>query len=370
MYPGRRSSSARISRRLLPGDHEGRRAVQLRGVRGQRSVPRALVARVIPALPPFKGIGAAADLGSARFLRPVRAAQTVVSLRPGGSDASTGALRPTRAGSEIRGSRDRASTARAGRDLDGFPLPRSIGFRHVALQEPVLRAARLSFEWDLSPRFPEVRGAITEILRDATGSSQEWVWDSDEEVGPTVAAWNEKNQLFLIAGTRRLDCITESPDTPSIRDAAANSVQGCLAALNLDHLTGTMGAGTWMLAAEDSRQATEALEAWLFNESLRTTLQPLGGRPDDLIVSIRFDTGGDVTTSLRTEPLTDTQAAASPYFLSDAEPTDFPPASVIVEVERRQAEDCDPPQALSRAERHLEQVLAETERLLATVEVK
>lgn len=243
-------------------------------------------------------------------------------------------------------------------------------FPQVALQEPVLRAAHFSFEWSVAPRFPDVRGAITEVLRSASGDSNDWFWDSDSESGSVIVVSNEDERLHLFARPRGVDVISEKPDLEALSGTAAACLDQCLRLLNVHEVSAARAGATWLLAAADSRQAEATLEKWLFDAHLRTTLDPFGGRPDDLVVMLRFDTESGVTTFLRAEPVTDEEAAASPYFLSDLDSADFPPAGLIVDMSRQHGDTFDATQALERAGRHLGQLRAQGERLLATVEME
>ncbi len=236
----------------------------------------------------------------------------------------------------------------------------------MPLQEPVLRAVSFAFGWDLPPRFPDMRGTLTDILRGALDVKKDWSWDSGPD-GPMVFAWNDEARLHALATPQGLDLVSEKPEAGKLAETAAASLADCLSTLHLDQVQRCAAAAAWTLAAEQPQEASQGLEAWLGGAALRRKLESLGGRPDDLIFSFRFGPNDGVVTTLRAEPVTDKQAANGPFFLSEMDPSEFAPASLYVHVERSHDGDFSPAEALERAGRHLEHVYSQGNKLLATV---
>jgi len=237
----------------------------------------------------------------------------------------------------------------------------------VPVQEPVLRNVYYEFGWLRAPRFPDVRGAITDVLRAATDSPEDWTWDSGAD-GAYVLSWNAENRLHLLASAEGLSIISEHPDQRALALSGEATLAACTDLLNVKTLSHCSAGAMWTLAAKDSRDAEAALEAWLFASEFRTRLSVLGGRPDDLIVSVRFENDTGVVTMLKAEPVTDEQAANGPFFISEMEVAEFPPAALLVSLDRRhRQEDFAASAGLARSSRHLEQILAHAEKLLATV---
>jgi hypothetical protein len=202
-------------------------------------------------------------------------------------------------------------------------------------------------------------------LRRATQDDASWAWDADQD-GPIVTAWNEEQRLYFLVASKRLKIVTELPEPSSLELAARTVLPDFLTTLHLDKLEGCGAGGTWTLAAPDSHAAAEGFERWLFSARLRSKLEALGGRPDDLILSLRFDNADEVTTYLRAEPATDRYAAEGPFFVT-GQVEDYPPASLIASIDRDQQSPLSGEAALDRARHHLEQVLNQAERALATV---
>lgn len=236
----------------------------------------------------------------------------------------------------------------------------------MALQEPVLRGVNLSFGWEQSPLFSDVRGALTKVLVAATEAGERWIWDRmDGE--PVVMASNDERHLFTFLHPEGLEITSEHPDTDAVTAVAGSSVERCLDRMEIGELRRVGVGACWTLAAEQADQAEAALEEWLFSSRLRTTLGALGGRPDDLIVSARFEADNGVVTTLRTEPLTDEQAANGPFFISDMEASEFPPAMLFVRVEREHEARFGPAEGVERSTRVLQQVLGQGNKLIATL---
>jgi hypothetical protein len=220
--------------------------------------------------------------------------------------------------------------------------------------------------WKHAPRFMDVRGAITELAVAAIGHD-EWRWDNISG-DPVVVVWSEDTRLNVVVSPTGIDIASEQPDTEGVVAVAAMCVAPCLALMNVEEVSEVGGFASWTLAAADADRVESALEGWLFGPSLRTTLGALGGRPDDLILSVRFETDSGVVTILRTEPLTDEQAANGPYFFSDMKSSEFPPASLFARIDRDHRSTFPRAQAAERSQRLLNQVLVQGDKLLATVE--
>ncbi len=234
------------------------------------------------------------------------------------------------------------------------------------LQEPVLRGVSLSFGWEHSPLFSDVRGALTKVLVAATEAGERWVWDRmDGE--PVVMASNDERRLFTFLHPEGLEITSEHPDTDAVAAVAGSSVERCLDRLEIAELRRVGVGAYWTLAAGKANQAGAALEGWLFSPRLRTTLGALGGRPDDLIVSARFEADNGVATTLRTEPLTDEQATNGPFFISDMEASEFPPALLLVRVDREHEASFGPAEGVERSSHVLHQVLSQGNKLIATL---
>jgi hypothetical protein len=224
----------------------------------------------------------------------------------------------------------------------------------------------MRFAWALSPHLPDVGGALTDVLRGATGSPDGWAWDTGPD-GPAVAAWDDERRLHLLVTPTGLSLTSERPDSEALSAAADATLMGCAELLHVTEMAGVGSGGIWTLAAENFGEAEEALEHWVFSTHLRTTLEPLGGRPADLILTLRFDAPGNVTTFVKVEPGTDKYAATGPYFISDMDESEFPPACLIADIDRRQDQAFAPSEAVERASRQLEHVTAQGQKLLATV---
>jgi hypothetical protein len=183
-----------------------------------------------------------------------------------------------------------------------------------------------------------------------------------------VAAWNTERKLHIAASPGDLDIVSESPDPEGMFAALSRALPGCVQALGLSELTGVGASAVWTLAAENVNDAETALERWLMSPSLRTIMNPLGGRPDDLIVDMYFTTDTGLSSSFRIEPATDEQAAKGSFFISDRDVSEFSPGLLIMRIDRRQKRENLGSEAVARAQRHLEQVLTQGRTLMATVE--
>jgi len=236
----------------------------------------------------------------------------------------------------------------------------------VALQEPVLRSVGLGFRWALGPRYADVRGELTEILAAATDAADNWAWDVFDG-DPSILVWNEDRRLHVIVQPRGLDIVSEHPDIDAVVAVASEVLAGCLDALNLKVVTRVSSSAKWTLAAGAAADVEKALEDWLLSPRLRTTLGPIGGRPDDLILSGRFEADNGVVTMFKTEPVTDEQAVGGGFFISDMEASEFPPASLLVDLERQHTDEFDSADGTKRSEGVLQQVLSQGSKLLATV---
>lgn len=237
----------------------------------------------------------------------------------------------------------------------------------MALQEPVLRAVGLAFRLAVAPRFPDVRGSLTDVFIDFTGSREDWFWDSSSGGPPLVSAWDDERRLFLVIGPQRLDVVSEAPDVDVAAEAATQVVGPCLDLLGLSEAAACAASATWTLAAEKSADAEQALEDWIFHPELRSNLGALGGRPDDLSFEASFASDGEVFTDITAEPVTDEEASDGPFFLSDMDVDEFPPGALIVRVERRQDQAVPSAECVGRSAAQLNKLLELSERLLATV---
>lgn len=235
----------------------------------------------------------------------------------------------------------------------------------MPVQEPVLRAVNLRFGWGSPPRFVDVRGALTELLRQATESPDDWTWD-EGLTGPVVAAWNDKQRLHLLASPEGLSLVSELPDATALEGAAARTVGPCLDLLEVRELDHCGAGATWTLAAADARDAEAALEGWLFRSDFRTRLEPVGGRPDDLVVTMVFGAEREVSSILRAEPVTD-EEAVDIFFLSEMERSEFPPAALLADFQRRHEHGFGAADGTARAVKHLDQLVTQAEKFLATV---
>jgi hypothetical protein len=237
----------------------------------------------------------------------------------------------------------------------------------VSLQEPVLRAVTVSVEWPLPPRLPDVRGSLTDVLREALGVDEDWYWDSDSD-GLTVVVWHEEERLHTIISGKGIIVVSERPDAERALKAATSIVAPCMELLALGKASACAAGATWTLAAQDAVEAEAALEGWLASPMLRERLNPLGGRPDDLIISVRYVGDGDVSTFFRVEPVTDSQAVGGGFFLSsDVEESEFAPSSLLAATDRREGREATPDEALNRLSRHLDHVVNNTTKALASV---
>lgn len=240
-------------------------------------------------------------------------------------------------------------------------------FEHVSLQEPVLRGVGLRFRWTRPPRYPEVRGALTEILMAAVETADDWYWDY-KEADSTVYVSNQDARMHATLSPRELKLQNEIPNAEALNAAAHRCLKPCLDTLNRQTLIEVGCAAVWMMAAESTATVESELEGWLFRPSFRRTMAPLGGQPDDLTMYASFGSDGEVASSIRTEPLTDEQAANGNYFESDFVASDFPPTALVTVIQRWQDAQITPDQGVDRAAELLAEMLPVGRELLATIQ--
>jgi hypothetical protein len=237
----------------------------------------------------------------------------------------------------------------------------------VSLQEPVLRGVGLRFGWTPAPpRYPDVRGILTEILVAAVGTVDDWSWDY-KEADSTVFAWNEETRMHATLRPRALEIVNELPNLEALKNAAQQCLEPCLQALNLQAVTEVGCAASWMMAAESTSHVEEELETWLCSPSFRTKMALLGSRPDDLTIYACYGSEREVTTSIKIEPVTDEQAAEGGFFLSDLAPSEFPPAALLATLDRWQKIQLVSDLGVDQAAESLEQILSLGPHLLATI---
>jgi hypothetical protein len=244
---------------------------------------------------------------------------------------------------------------------------REVVFGRVSLQEPVLRSIALRFGWTLPPRYPEVRGLLTEILVAAVETVDDWFWDATDAES-SVFAWNEEERMHATVEPMALELVNELPNVEALNEVAQRCLGPCLDTLNLPAVTNVGCAATWMMAAESTSKVEKELETWLCSPSFRTRMAPFGSQPDDLTIYARFESDGGVGTSIKTEPVTDEQAAEGGFFLSRLTPSEFPPAALVTSIQRWQDVGLASDQGTDRAAELLEQLLPLGFKLLATID--
>jgi hypothetical protein len=200
----------------------------------------------------------------------------------------------------------------------------------VEIQEPTLRALVLHYSWDLAPRFPDVRGAVTDIFRAATGSPEDWTWDTGSR--PMVAAWSGERRLHMMMMGTGMDVVSERPEDPlpSVRTV----LPACLHALNLVKPDECSAAAMWLLPAPTIEDASAGIESTFGAGNLRHILEPLGGRPSALELTAEFQ-DKDGRATFRAKPASAEELVdAGEYFLSDIESTELPPAAIVARIHR------------------------------------
>lgn len=237
----------------------------------------------------------------------------------------------------------------------------------MELQEPVLHSVSLSVGWRIPPRFPDVRGEITDLLLETTGDPDRWMWRGDSDSRPYVTSWSDEDRIFLIAATEGLDIYLDRPDVETVEAALSGLVDPCLQILNLDSLDGYGSGAIWLLAAEDRASAEKGFEQWLFDGQFRNKLEAVGGRPDELELDLVFGRGSDTRTLLSAEVFSDESLAEDGPFLSEFEATDFPPGALVVDLKRQHDGEFDSAKGVADAIDQLRQLVDHGETLLATV---
>jgi hypothetical protein len=230
----------------------------------------------------------------------------------------------------------------------------------VEIQEPTLRALVLAYSWPLAPRFPDVRGAATEILREATGSPDDWSWDPSSS-GAMVFAWHEKRRLHLILSGAGLDIVSDGPEDPE--PVAESVLARCAELLNVSELDECIASAMWLLAAPNVDDASAGIERAFGAEKLRQLLEPLGGRPSRLEIEAVFEDEYG-SAMLRAKPASAEELVNdAEYFLSDVESSELPPAAIAVRIKRRRSAG-EVAEAVGRSRRLLESVLEAGDKLL------
>lgn len=229
----------------------------------------------------------------------------------------------------------------------------------MQLQEPVLKGLICSFSWPLAPRFPDVRGAVTEVLIAAVKAGDDWIWDSSR---PLVAAWSEERALHVVATGRGLDVISERPEDPV--PIARTLLEDCLRLVNYTKVSGVECQALWMLASPTLNDASTSLEAHFGRPDLRTILEPFGGKPQRLHFAATYE--NDVgKTDVEFEPATAEELADQLY--SEPELSELPPASVLARVRRDAPREASAEEALDYADRTLASLQRAGEKLLSTL---
>lgn len=217
----------------------------------------------------------------------------------------------------------------------------------MELQEPTLRALVAVFSWPNAPRYPDSRGAITELLQTRIRDADAWTWE-----GPIVGAWDDDERLHLLATNTGLDIVSEKPVDPSPHAIAI--VPGLGEIINVTECT-PGAVATWLLAAPDLGAASQALEASLASSDLPHVLEPLGGRPSRVHMEMRYETE-NVKTKLEVRPFEADDLVSETEFLSDLDTAELPPAGVIVRIQRSRLTPVPIDEAAGEAQRILEAI--------------
>lgn len=233
----------------------------------------------------------------------------------------------------------------------------------MSLQEPVLRAAVVEFFWPDAPRFPDVRGQLIERMRAVTEDDE--AWHGDQKM---VGTWNDERRLHLIVSGGGVTVVSEDPERIDLIDVAAAILAGVMHELNVAEVTTIRTACTWLLAAESREAAAASIERRLGAGDLRDSFAPLGGRPDDLVLTYYFNSRAETQTSLRIVSMEREEFADSGDFITDFEEDELPPAAALIEARRRHRGHVpNPATALENAARHVESIRGAGERFIATL---
>lgn len=236
--------------------------------------------------------------------------------------------------------------------------------RDVSLQEPVLRAVHAEFGWSLAPRFPDMRGQITELMTMHTRAPDAWVWDADP---PLVLAWNEERHLHLAAGGSFFEVVAEDANGPDAASAAHGLLSQIASVQNVSSLKAVEVTFVWLLAGEDRAGVAAELEERALIAGAREVFGPFGGRPDHVEIAAEFGADALTTTRVDLRSLNDTDMAEGPEFLADFSLGDLPPAALRFRLHRRQVGDFSVAEALERLDRHLEGARNAGERFLGNL---
>jgi hypothetical protein len=234
----------------------------------------------------------------------------------------------------------------------------------VSLQESVLRAVHAEFSWPLAPRFPDVRGAVTEKMRQVTQCPDDWVWDADP---PLALAWDEQRRLHLAVGGSFVEIIAEDVEAVDLVPAARRLVPEVADLLGVTTVTAVEVTLIWLTASEDRSTAAAELESKVLVAGARDLFEPLGGRPDHVEVAAEFGAGAPTVSRLDVRSLSAEEMMETPEFLSPFAREDLPPAALRVRLHRRQRGDLAVAESLDRMDYHLDAAVAAGRRFLGTL---
>lgn len=199
----------------------------------------------------------------------------------------------------------------------------------MELQESVLRNVHLILGWPATPRYVDIRGALTEQLRELAGPENDWTWD-----GPLTFVTDEVQRIDFALSPSELVIATEASNI-ELADLPQRLAALVLSELAIDEVRLIEAGSVWLAPASD----IEGLNDW-FSDRLGTLGRPsvydaFGGKPDSFALETEIVADG-FSYGVELKPLTGSDAAEADEFKSDEE-DDFPPAAMYLEVTRSQA---------------------------------
>lgn len=196
----------------------------------------------------------------------------------------------------------------------------------MEIQESVLRNIHMIIGWQPSPRYADVRGALTEELLKVVGADGEWHWD-----GPMTLVIGEESGIDLAVSPSELVLASESPNI-DLGELPAQVAGLVIQALAIQKVM-LVGAGAvWLAPVSAKDELNEWLGGQLGSLGKPGLYDAFGGKPEafSLEAEIRDES---FSFDVEVKPVTAAEAAESDDFRSDEE-EDFPPAALYLEVIR------------------------------------
>jgi len=229
----------------------------------------------------------------------------------------------------------------------------------MEIQESVLRNIHMIVGWQASPRYADVRGALTEELLKLVGSESDWHWE-----GPTTLVIGEASNIDLAVSPSELVLASESTDV-ELGDLPAQAASLVIEALSIKEPR-LIGAGAiWLAPVSASEELNEWLGSRLGSLGKPGLYDAFGGKPSAFSLEAEIS-DKEFSYDVELKPITAAEAAESDDFRSDEE-DDFPPAALFMEVIRSEVSEAPAADAPTVFADNLDKVITASQRFDAAI---